>query len=148
MTIDIRYINDPSPVWDKISSYLTDDGWGAGINPNCLYAGVFNGDKMIGAFSATPINNFCYMVHGGLIKEYWGQGVDICRTAMNFFFETSTCLKIQACVPAYNRAIIRCLKAIDFTHEGVMRKAFVKNYKHHDLIIYGITKSEASRCQH
>lgn len=125
-------------VWDNIKSYLSDDFSNGSSNfKGFVYIGVFSNRKMVGAFSVRGVNGICCEVHGGVIKEFWGYGCEICKTAIDFFFSNSIYLKMIAIVPVYNRAMIRCLLKNSFEIEGRLKKSFLKRYVLFDQIVLG-----------
>lgn len=141
MVVIAFWIHDPSEVWDKIKSFLVDDG-GEYIKDG-QYIGVFDGGRMVGAFLIKPMTDYCYEVHGGVDPEYFGKGWLVCREMGLFIFNHTPCLKIVAIVPVFNRLMCRCLEKIGLKKEGVLTKSFMKRFKMHDQIIYGMTKQEA-----
>jgi RimJ/RimL family protein N-acetyltransferase len=139
----ITWIQDPSEVWDKIKAILVDDN--GEYEKNGKFVGVFDEDKMAGAFLVKPMNDYCYEVHGGISPEYFGQGYAICRSMGVYVFNHTSCLKIVAIVPVFNRLMIRCLGKIGLKKEGLLTKSFMKGFKMHDQVIMGITKQEARK---
>lgn len=145
--MDIKIITDPSPVFDAIKTRLGDD-FGTSEKYEGIFYGVFDGDKMAGAFLVKPWSVYCYEVHGGVHPDYWGRGKEVCWEFGNALFDLTPCIKIVATIPKCNRLMIKTVKAIGMEQEGVSKKAFMKNYKIHDLVIFGIQKRERNnRCQ-
>lgn len=135
-----RFIKNPFCVWNEIKSYLSDDG--GKLIETGTFIGVFEGDEMAGAFLVKPWNDFCYEVHGGVAKKYWGRGPEVCREMGIFLFQSTPCLKIVAIIPEFNRLMRAAVQKVGMQPEGVITKAFMKRYRLHDLYIYGITKGE------
>lgn len=133
-------ITDPSPVWDKISQYLVDDGGELVTYGDFL--GVFDGDKMAGAFLIKRWNDYCFEIHGGVHPDYWGRGVEICRLLGLSLFYGSPCLKIVAIIPEFNRLMRRCVQKAGMHEEGIIKKSFIKWMRMHDQYIYGATKGD------
>jgi RimJ/RimL family protein N-acetyltransferase len=139
------WVEDPSAVWKEIESYLVDDG--KKLVTQGQFLGVSDYGKPAGAFLIKPMNDYCYEIHGGVAKAYWGKGVEICTTMGLFLFNHTPCLKIVAIVPKFNRLMCKCLENTGLKQEGVLTKSFMKRFKMHDQIIYGITKQEARICR-
>ena len=136
-----KWINDPTPVWDRIKPFLVDDE-GEFVTEGD-FVGVFDDEKMAGAFYVRPMNVFCYEVHGGVAPEYWGNGVKVCTVFGRFLFDKSVCMKIVAFVPEYNRLMRTCLQCCGMKPEGKITKSFFKHYRSYDQYVYGITKGES-----
>jgi RimJ/RimL family protein N-acetyltransferase len=142
--MDVRKITDPLEAWSPIMKYMCDDT-GPSL-PDGDFLGVFDGERMAGAFLIKSINGYCCEIHGGVHPCYWGEGSKICRDVGKSIFTESECLKIICMIPAYNRLMIKCIKSLGMKQEGKIKNAFMKKMKMHDLLIFGITKGEA-RCQ-
>jgi len=141
----VQAIESPGPVWDHIEQWLVDDA--GGVESTGPFLGVFEGATMAGAFLIKPWSEFCYEIHGGVHPDYWGKGKDICiELGMNLFMLTP-CLKIVAIIPEFNRLMRKCVQAAGLIQEGVVKKAFVKRMKAHDLYVYGISRGEVLKCR-
>ena len=139
-------ITDPWPVWEGIKSFMTDDY--QELEEHGCYIGVFDGDKMAGAFSIRAWNAHCFEVHGGVAKDYWGEGPEVCYEMGKYLFDFTPCLKIIAPIPAYNRLMARCLRLCGLKEEGRITKAHRKWFRLHDIILFGIQKQERGQlCQ-
>lgn len=138
-----QWIHNPYPVWDEIKSFLTDDT--GEIEKTGVFVGVFDDELMVGAFLFRPWNEYCYEIHGGVSKEYWGQGAKICDLAGRMFFHSSSCLKLVAVIPAFNLLMRKCVEKCGMKREGVVTKSYLKWSRLHDQIIYAMTKGEM-RC--
>ena len=136
----VETIKDPSPVWNKIKSYLVDDT--GELESSGQFLGVFDGEKMAGAFLIKPMNCFCYEIHGGVDPEYWGRGSEVCDLAGRAVFFSTPCLKLVAIIPEFNRLMRMCVKNLGMKQEGVITKSYLKRYRLHDQYVYGITKGE------
>lgn len=141
----LERINNPSQIWDKIRQWLSDDS-NETISDG-YFIGIFDGYKMAGAFLVKPWNCYCYEIHGGIDPDYFGRGVEVCRNVGKLFF-CSPCLKIVAAIPEFNTRMRNCVQKIGLKHEGIITKSFMKNFKMHDLYLYGITKGEFRCLQH
>ena len=141
----VKWVNDPSPVWDKIKNYMTDDT--NELVKKGMFLGVFDENKrMAGAFLVKPWSTFCYETHGGVRPDYWGVGAEVCYQMGLFIFRTTPCIKIVSIIPAFNKLMRKCVQSIGMREEGVINKAFVRKMKAHDLHVYGITRGEVIPC--
>lgn len=135
------WINDPYPVWNQIRNRLQDDNKELPVVGDFL--GIFDGDTLAGAFQVKLWNAHCYEIHGGVSPEYFGQGVRICRVLGKALFTYTPCLKIVVVIPEFNHLMRSCVQQTGMQQEGVIKKAFLKWYRLHDLYVYGICKSQA-----
>ncbi len=138
--MEVKWIDDPSPVWEGIKEYMIDDE--DELISNGKFIGVFDHSVMVGAFLVKPWSTYCYELHGGVAKECFGRGEEICRAMGMSIFQTTPCLKIVCMVPEYNKPMRECLKRCGLKREGVVKGAFLRHMKIHDLYIYGIQRRE------
>ena len=82
-----------------------------------------------------------------LLKEYWGKG--ILKEVMPRLFEEGFIElglnRIEGYVASENKKCRRALEKINFTHEGTMREAEVKNGEKIGVAIYAILKQDYLR---
>jgi len=135
------WIHNPFPVWDHIKTYLSDDS--GELETKGRFIGVFDDATLAGAFLIKPWNEHCFEFHGGVGKEYWGKGAQVCDLAGRAVFYATPCLKIVAIVPEFRRPMIACLKRIGLKEEGRITKSYLKWSRLHDQIVLGITKTES-----
>jgi RimJ/RimL family protein N-acetyltransferase len=136
-----EFIKYPT-AWENIAQYLIDDYGDLETDGN--FVGVFSDEEMAGAFQLVPWNTYCFELRGGVDKKYWGNGVEVCGAAGRFLFDKTQCLKIVVVVPVYKKPMIRCLKAVGMTEEGILKKSYLKWSKLHDQLIYGLCKGDAT----
>jgi RimJ/RimL family protein N-acetyltransferase len=141
--MEAKWVKDPSEVWDRIKYSMTDDN--SELVTEGLFIAVFDQDKMAGAFLVKPWSDVCFEIHGGVHPDYWGKGVQVCEVMGRALFTGTSCIKIVAAVPEYNRLMRSCLRRIGMRNEGIVTKAFLKNFRLHDLYLYGICKSQVER---
>ena len=141
----VKPISDPTPVWSEIRTYLVDDNNELETFGN--FIGVFEDEKMAGAFLVKPLNTHCYEIHGGVHPEFWGRGAEICNLMGRSLFVGTPCLKIIAIIPEFNRLMRKCVQKAGMREEGVIRKSFLKYMRLHDQYLYGICKSEIPRIE-
>lgn len=135
-----KWIDSPSPVWVAIKSRMVDDS--DELVSSGKFAGVFDGDKMAGAFLVVPWSNFCFQIHGGVHPDFWGHGPRICFQAGKLIFEQTSCLKIVAIIPEFNSLMRKCVLKCGMVQEGIIKKSYLKWFRLHDQYVYGITKGE------
>ena len=77
-------------------------------------------------------------------KKYWNQGLttEAIKLLLRFGFKELRLHRIYAMAFEANVGSCRVLRKCGFKPEGVMRQALVKYNKRHNLINYGIMKSE------
>jgi len=135
-----RIITNPYPVWDRIKTFMEDDN--GGLRTYDLCVGVFDGEEMAGAFSIRMWTEQCYEIHGGVHPDFWGNGFEVCDTLGRALFSGTACLKIVAIIPEFNRLMRQCLLQCGLKEEGRIERAFLKRMKLHDLLVFGICKSD------
>ena len=139
LVLETKFIKDPFPVWDEIKIYLSDDG--GELIQSGTFIGVFE-NEMAGAFLVKPWTDYCYEVHGGVAKKYWGRGPEICKAMGVFLFQKTPCLKIVAIIPEFNQLMRLTVRKIGMKQEGIITKSFMKRFRMWDQYVYGITKGE------
>ncbi len=79
-----------------------------------------------------------------LLQEYWGQGIlkEVMPIAFNYGFTTLGLNRIEGFVIHDNAKCKRALEKVNFSYEGTMRDAEVKNGKVISIDIYSILKHE------
>jgi len=142
--MEVRPISDPFPVWDRIKTRMQDQS--GNLTTEGRFYGVFDDEKMAGAFLVKPWSTYCLELHGGVHPDYFGQGIEICRLMGLALFRGTPCLKIVCIVPEFNRLMIRCLEKNGMKREGRIKDSFLKWMKLHDMIIFGISKTEVPEC--
>lgn len=135
-----KNIIDPMPIWNLIKRSMLDDY--EDMDLSWQFFGVFDGDRMAGAFGVKQWNSHCFEVNGGIHPEFFGRGVEICDHFGRSIFANTPCLKIVAIVPEYNHLMRRCLEKVGLIKEGVISKSILKWSRLHDQIVYGIRKSD------
>jgi RimJ/RimL family protein N-acetyltransferase len=139
----IKPINTPYPLWDLIRGKMTDYTGDLATEGN--FIGAFDDDgSMIGAFSIRLWNTVCYEIHGGIHPENFGRGVEICGAVGDAIFKRTPCIKLIAPIPEYNSLMIRCVKMCGMKQEGSITRAFMKDMKLYNILLFGITKAERS----
>ena len=142
--MEFKWINDPSPVWNEIKDYMIDEE--GELRKEGKFLGGYEDGKLVAAFEIRPWTTYCYEIHGGLHPSCFGRGKEICTEMGLTLFRNTPCLKIVAIVPEYNKKMRNCLVACGLNQEGVIKSAFLRYMRLHDLYVYGITRGEAIEC--
>jgi len=64
------------------------------------------------------------------------------KDALDWGFQNTLYTKVIALIPEFNRLAIKLCDDCGFSREGISTKSFLKNWKMHDQILFGITKTE------
>jgi RimJ/RimL family protein N-acetyltransferase len=136
-------IDNPSPVWDLIKTRMLDDG--GLIATQGEFIGIFDDDDMIAAYQIKRWNDYCFEINGGVHPAWWGKGAEICEFLGKMIFYNTSCLKIIAIIPEYNRLMRKAVQKAGLVQEGIITKSFLKWMKMHDMYVYGITKDKARK---
>lgn len=97
---------------------------------------------LVGIISATKLTGTTFSFHIALLRAALGSGKEVINLAADWVLTNTTCLKAICIFPVYNRLVKRLLKDCGFKEEGRITKCFLKNWKLHDMYVYGITKGE------
>ena len=126
----------------KVKDYLSDD-----LTPDGYYVPVLHeaiiylmDDSKKGAVRIDPMNGICCMAHISTTPAMWGNASEFAKLSMAWVFKHTRYMKIVGMIPAYNDKTIGLANKIGMIKEGVVTKAFLKNFVLHDLHIYGVEK--------
>ena len=136
----LKQIDNPYSVWGATKK-KPPEGNGE-TNTQGYFVGVFDEEKIAGAFLVKAWNENCYEIHGSVHPDYWGRGVEICEFMGRELFLKTPCLKIVAVIPEFNRLMRRCVQKIGMEQEGIIKKSYLKNMKLYDMYVYGMTKMQ------
>ncbi|MDG5473439.1 GNAT family protein [Jeotgalibacillus sp. ET6] len=77
-------------------------------------------------------------------KAHWGKGYgrEAMESCMRYAFLELNLNRLQLTVFSYNEPAVRLYAALGFTREGVYREFIERNGKKHDMILFGLLKSE------
>ena len=94
-------------------------------------------------FIFVAMNTILYEVHAAIIdgptrKNFMKHG----RAVLDYMFANTTCQKVMALIPEYNRATAIFAGNIGFKREGVLTESFFKDEVLHDQIVFGLKKIE------
>ena len=107
-------------------------------------------DRLIGfvALHSIEWNNRAALLAIGIGEgEYRGKGYgsDALRLVLRYGFEELNLLRVGLDVISNNTAAVRAYEKVGFVHEGAMRKAVLRDGRHHDRLIMGILCDEWKR---
>jgi hypothetical protein len=60
-------------------------------------------------------------------------------------FKTFKLNRLSAYIPAFNKQAVRMATMVGFRYEGEIRKVFLRNGTYHNMLLYGILRSEFER---
>ena len=99
-------------------------------------------DEETGVVRIDPVNGICCIVHIATLPELWGTAESFVMEVIDWGINNTAYNKVIALVPEYNKLTLRlCLKC-GFEQEGRIKKSFLKNWKFHDLVLFGLTKTD------
>lgn len=81
---------------------------------------------------------------------YWGRGyaTEAAQAMVGYGFTELDLYRIHACHLAPNAASGRVMQKLGMTREGLLRAHVVKGGVHHDLVLYGLLRSEFKSSEH
>lgn len=83
-----------------------------------------------------------YEAHVALLPEANGNAVEICASAIEWFFNNEECDKITAAIPSFNHLAKRLAKHVGMAFTGVRESSFLKDGVNYDLCLYEINKED------
>ncbi len=106
-----------------------------------------NGGKPIGT---TGLGNVSPKDHNAMFgiaigeKDYWsrGYGTEACRLLVRYGFEQLNLHRINSGVISFNERSARMHRRVGFKEEGRQREGMFRNGQFHDLIYFGLLRSE------
>ncbi len=106
-----------------------------------------NGGKPIGT---TGLGNVSLKDHNAMFgiaigeKDYWsrGYGTEACRLLVRYGFEQLNLHRINSGVISFNERSARMHRRVGFKEEGRQREGMFRNGQFHDLIYFGLLRSE------
>jgi RimJ/RimL family protein N-acetyltransferase len=125
----------------KVFKWISDDcsEYPMVIDENLMY--LINENKT-GVVRLDPLNGVCCVAHIALMPEAWGTGTAFVKDVIRWCCYNTRILKAIAIIPKYNRLAIALVKKCGFKQEGIIKRSFLKRFKLHDQILFGITKRE------
>lgn len=92
----------------------------------------------LGVFVFVPQSPVWWEAHMALLPQAWGEAAEISKAMVAWLAQHTSCRKITAHVPQYNRLMIHLAKRIGMTHVGVNTRSVRKNGTLHDQQIFGL----------
>ena len=89
-----------------------------------------------------PMNGVCCQAHIATLPAMWGKAVEFSTMSIQWIFKNTKYQKIMTMVPEYNSLTVRLCRKLYMTQEGVLTKAFLKDWNLYSLIIFGINKHQ------
>ncbi|MCF3134047.1 GNAT family N-acetyltransferase [Streptomyces olivochromogenes] len=111
---------------------------------------VVSGQEALGTVSWRPVPygplNRGWNIGIGLRHEVRGQGIGTQAQALlaRYLFAHTEVNRVDAHTNVKNIAEQRALEKAGFTREGVLRGAQFRNGRYHDMVVYGILRSEVT----
>ncbi len=77
-------------------------------------------------------------------RPFWGQGYgrEVLRLVLRFSFNELNLRRLTITVFDYNARAIRLYERLGFVREGVFRSFLVRDGEAHDMLLYGLLRSE------
>lgn len=98
-------------------------------------------DGQTGVVRIDPFTGVTCSAHIATLPELWGKGADFTTECLKWGFKNTTYNKVVVFIPEFNRLTISLCKKCGFEQEGKISHSFILNWKYHDMIIMGITKT-------
>ena len=120
---------------------LTDDRspffYEATVAPHIIY---LMDETQHGVIRIDPVNGITCSAHIATMPEMRGTAVDFVKDALDWGFRYTHYLKVMALIPVFNKNAMSLATRSGFEREGILKKSFLKNWKLHDQIIFGLCK--------
>lgn len=95
-------------------------------------------DVPLGVFFFIPQNPVWWEVHMALLPDAWGEATQISRSMARWLGENTSCRKLTASIPHYNRLALQMVQRIGMTHIGINAGSVLKDGQLHDQSIFGL----------
>jgi len=99
-------------------------------------------DTQAGVIALQKINGIACQAHIATLPEMWGRARAFVKEALCWGFVNTQYIKVVATIPEFNRPAMRLCHDCGFTIEGILTGSFLKDWKMHDQIIFGMTSAE------
>jgi|LauGreDrversion4_2_1035121.scaffolds.fasta_scaffold05087_7 ribosomal-protein-alanine N-acetyltransferase len=104
-------------------------------------------DIHIGNARIYNIDRLNQKAHRGIMigdKSYWnaGYGREVINLISAYAFETLNLRKLTSTTVGNNAGIIKVNEDCGYSREGVLREEFYRNGKYHDVVYWGLLRSE------
>lgn len=123
----------------------SDDGM-IGIDPKLFFikldGKIWVKAGKYGLFVGEARNSVTYEVHTFMLPSARGKSVEIAKSAMQWLFNNSACLRITTTVPEYNKLAIRLSRKVGMELMGINKRSFMKDGVLYDQKLFGISKED------
>lgn len=99
-------------------------------------------DEQTGVVVFKRVNGICADAHIAILPELRGKGRYFAKEVVEWLFANTTYTKILAMVPQFRTEVLKLCEYCGFIREGHIKKAFLKDWQYHDLILLGLTKTD------
>lgn len=142
----IKYCLTHPAVW----RHVCDDGL-INIDPRLYFPPmegvIYVKAEEYGIILGRRLNLINYDVHIALLPSARGRAVEICKGAIEWFFNINNLpIRLNASVPTSNVHVINLIEKIGMRFIGINHASFMLNGVLHDQYLYGLSKEDL--CQH
>jgi hypothetical protein len=94
-------------------------------------------------FLFVAMNHILFEVHVAIIKGDTRKNfIRYGRKVLEYMFNDTSCQKVVANIPTYNRPTAIYAGNIGFEREGLLTESFLKDGKLHDQVVFGLKKTD------
>lgn len=98
-----------------------------------------------GVWMLVPHSPICYEIHTALLPILRGRDAIVAaHIGREWLWNSTPCLRLITNVPAYNRRAVMFSRMVGMKEFGRNEKAFMKDGKLHDLLMFGLSKPGVS----
>jgi RimJ/RimL family protein N-acetyltransferase len=127
----------------QVINWVTDDPFPTDYDPVIVPNIIYLVDEtQEGVIRLDQVNSIMCGVHIATTPKMWGEGHTFVSEAISWVCANTMYQKAIAMIPAFNERTIKLVERAGFKKEGVLTKSFMKNWKLHDQIIYGLSKGD------
>jgi len=105
-----------------------------------LFMGVFEQQELVGVVRLEDFAAFVSIIH--VVATPKAYGIRGYTEVLPFIFNNTSIRKLVAFIPAFNRLTVKLAKDAGFKQEGLISSAYAKNWRMHDLLVFGLSKGE------
>lgn len=142
---DCKNEKDIARIWNhpKVSEWIRDDLCPKIAKPIIVFPLLYLMNKeKTGVIMVLPVNGVTCQVHTACLPELWGKASVFIRDCIDWGMDNTRYQKIITYVPVFNKLAIRAAKKAGFEQEGLVKQSFLKNWKLHDELLFGLTKRD------
>ncbi len=160
MSVFLKWYNDEEvvellsmylPITDMMEEKWIEDAFKAKDAVHFVIDAVEgNNSKPIGSVNLHSLDHRCQTAELGIAlgeKDYWskGYGTEAAKMTFEYGFNQLNLQKISSCVFSPNGRSLRMHQKLGFVKEGVLRRAYFKNGRFMDEVLFGLLKEEWQR---